>query len=52
MPQEGQAILKNGAGNMDDEYSYLSERSYPNGFCLQPYLRIEFPKDGSFMSHK
>jgi hypothetical protein len=29
--------------NVDDEYSYLSERSHPNGFCLQPYLRVEFP---------
>jgi hypothetical protein len=38
-----------GAENVDDEYSYLSERSHPNGFCLEPYLRIEFPNDVSFI---
>jgi hypothetical protein len=38
-----------GVENVDDEYSYLSERSHPNGFCLQPYLRIEFPSDVSFI---
>ena len=34
---------------MDDEYSYLSERSHPNGFCLEPYLRIESPNDVRFI---
>jgi hypothetical protein len=24
--------------NVDDDYGYLSERSHPNGFCLQPYI--------------
>ena len=38
-----------GAENVDDEYTYLSERSHPNGFCLEPYLRIEFPNDVSFI---
>ena len=38
-----------GAENVDDEYSYLSERSHPNGFCLQPYLRVEFPNDVKFI---
>jgi hypothetical protein len=38
-----------GAENVDDEYSYLSERSHPNGFCLEPYLRIEFPNNVSFI---
>jgi len=38
-----------GTENVDDEYSYLSERSHPNGFCLDPYLRIEFPNDVSFI---
>jgi hypothetical protein len=33
-----------GTQNVDDEYSYLSERSHPNGFCLEPYLRVEFPE--------
>lgn len=40
---------ESGAENVDDEYSYLSERSHPNGFCLEPYLRIEFPNDVSFI---
>lgn len=40
---------ENGAENVDDEYSYLSERSHPNGFCLEPYLRITFPDDVSFI---
>jgi hypothetical protein len=38
-----------GTENVDDEYSYLSERSHPNGFCLEPYLRIEFPNDVRFI---
>jgi hypothetical protein len=38
-----------GTENVDDEYSYLSERSHPNGICLEPYLRVEFPDDVSFV---
>lgn len=38
-----------GKENVDDEYSYLSERSHPNGFCLQPYMRIEFPNNVHFI---
>jgi hypothetical protein len=38
-----------GSENVDDEYSYLSERSHPNGFCLQPYLKIVSPNDVSFV---
>lgn len=41
--------LEFGSENVDDEYSYLSERSHPNGFCLNPYLKIEFPNDVSFI---
>jgi hypothetical protein len=40
---------QSGTENVDDEYSYLSERSHPNGFCLEPYLKIEFPSDVSFI---
>ena len=36
-----------GSESVDDDYSYLSERSHPNGFCLQPYLKIDFPNDVS-----
>jgi len=38
-----------GAENVDDDYSYLSERSHPNGFCLEPYLRIEPPNTVKFI---
>lgn len=38
-----------GSENVDDDYSYLSERSHPNGFCLEPYLRLAFPSDVSFI---
>ena len=38
-----------GSEKVDDDYSYLSERSHPNGFCLEPYLKIDFPNDVSFV---
>ena len=42
-------VQKFGSENVDDDYSYLSERSHPNGFCLQPYLKIDFPNEVSFV---
>jgi hypothetical protein len=38
-----------GTENVDDEYSYLSERSHPNAFCLAPYLKVEFTNNVSFV---
>jgi len=38
-----------GTEKVDDDYGYLSERSHPNGFCLQPYLKIISPSDVSFI---
>lgn len=43
---------KFGSESVDDDYSYLSERSHPNGFCLQPYMKIDFPNDVRFVEPK
>jgi hypothetical protein len=38
-----------GSEKVDDDYSYLSEHSHPNGFCLQPYCEIHPPSEVRFV---
>jgi hypothetical protein len=41
---KSQQIKTYGSENVDDDYSYLSEHSHPNGFCLQPYVELNPPE--------